>query len=243
MTDPAPVERLDGRSIVVTGVGRAGQVGEAIARDLAGRGARLSIIDRSADDANARAADLRGAGFEVQSYACDLTDVAAVSDVAQRIAGTAGGRVDALVCVAGGFAMSGPVAESTLDVFQRQIAINLTTAWSSARAFLPFLRSARGSIVFFASAAALPGAKVSGMSAYAAAKSGVVTLTRAIAQEERDTGVRANALAPTSIRTATNEASMGSKIRYVERESVAAVVAFLCSDASRNISGQIIELA
>jgi NAD(P)-dependent dehydrogenase (short-subunit alcohol dehydrogenase family) len=203
----------------------------------------VSIIDRSADDASARASDLRRDGLEVRPFACDLTDVTAVSDVAERIASSTAGRVDALVCIAGGFAMSGPVAESTAEVFQRQIAINLTTAWASSRAFLPFLRRARGSIVFFSSAAALPGGKAAGMFAYAAAKAGVATLARAIAQEERESGVRANALAPTAIRTATNEASMGSKIRYVERESVAAVVAFLSSDASLNVSGQVIELA
>jgi NAD(P)-dependent dehydrogenase (short-subunit alcohol dehydrogenase family) len=81
------------------------------------------------------------------------------------------------------------------------------------------------------------------MSAYAVSKAGVITLMRAVAQEERDAGVRSNALAPTAIRTAANIESMGDKVRYVEREEVAETVHFLCfSEASRSITGQVIQL-
>ena len=115
--------------------------------------------------------------------------------------------------------MSGPVAESTLDVWNRQIAINLTTAYLTTRAFLPLLRAGSGSIVFFASEAALPGSTGANRSAYAVAKTGVATLMRSIAAEERKNGVRANALAPASIRTAANVAAMGDDARYIEREA------------------------
>jgi NAD(P)-dependent dehydrogenase (short-subunit alcohol dehydrogenase family) len=80
------------------------------------------------------------------------------------------------------------------------------------------------------------------MAAYAAAKSGVLALMRAVAEEERATGVRANALAPTAIRTAANLDSMGENVRYVEREEVADAVLFLCSDGASAISGQVIRL-
>jgi len=152
------------------------------------------------------------------------------------------GRVDALVNIAGGFAMSGPVAESDFAVWQRQFAINLTTAYLTTRAFLPLLRAARGAIVYFGSAAALPGAKVGKMSAYAAAKAGVLTLMRAVAEEERATGVRANALAPTAIRTASNLESMGESARYVEREQVASAVLWLCSEEASGVTGQVVQL-
>jgi NAD(P)-dependent dehydrogenase (short-subunit alcohol dehydrogenase family) len=65
---------------------------------------------------------------------------------------------------------------------------------------------------------------------------------RAVAAEERAHGVRANALAPTNVRTATNLAAMGSDIAYVERETVAEWIAFLCSPASGPVSGQLIKL-
>ena len=81
------------------------------------------------------------------------------------------------------------------------------------------------------------------MSAYAVSKAGVITLMRAVAQEERDTGVRSNALAPTAVRTAANLESMGETTRYVEREEVANAVDFLCfSPASCAITGQVIQL-
>jgi len=66
---------------------------------------------------------------------------------------------------------------------------------------------------------------------------------RAVAQEERDNGVRANALAPTSIRTATNVKAMGDKVRYVERDEVAQAVVYLCSEDASAISGQLIALS
>jgi NAD(P)-dependent dehydrogenase (short-subunit alcohol dehydrogenase family) len=236
-------ERFDGRCAVVTGVGRAGQVGEAVAREFAQRGASVAIIDRTLVDAEPLAASLRSEGHAVTAYGCDLADHDAIGDVAGAIATSHGGRIDALVNVAGGFAQSGPVAESDPAAFDHQIRINLTSAYGATRACLPFLRTARGAIVFMASAAVLPGGKVAGMSGYGAAKAGLVAFMRAVAQEERVNGVRANALAPTAIRTGTNVATMGEKSAWVERESVAGMIAFLCSHAARNVSGQVIELA
>ena len=81
------------------------------------------------------------------------------------------------------------------------------------------------------------------MSAYAIAKTGVAALMRSIAEEERRNGVRANAIAPTSIRTAANVRDMGNNVRYVEREQVAAAVTFLCSDAASAISGELLALS
>ena len=230
------------RSVVVTGVGRAGQVGEAVALAFATEGAVVSLIARSIDDARARAAELTASGHSATAYACDLTDAAAVDAVARSIVSAAGG-VDVLVNVAGGFAMSGPVATSDATILAKQLAINVSTAYNATRAFLPAIREARGAVVFFASATALPGARVKEMSAYAIAKSGVVTLMRAVAQEERANGVRANALAPTAIRTATNLDSMPADAKYVEREAVATVVRYLCSADAANITGQVFELA
>ena len=136
--------------------------------------------------------------------------------------------------------MSGPVAESDPSVWLKQFAINATTAYLTARAFLPLLRAAKGSIVFFASAAVLPGHRSAEMSAYAASKSALVALMHSIAQEEAPRGVRANAVAPTAIRTTANVASMGSDAAYVSREDVARVVLWLCSEEARVVSGQVI---
>jgi NAD(P)-dependent dehydrogenase (short-subunit alcohol dehydrogenase family) len=232
-----------GSIVVLTGVGAKGQVGEAVARAFADLGASVVLVDRAADKVQERVDDLTTAGLSARGYAADLTDEDSVASLVESVRRDCGDRVNALVHMAGGFAMSGPVAESTLDVWNRQIALNLTTAYLTTRAFLPLLRTAKGAIVLFASETALPGATGSNRSAYAIAKTGVATLMRSIANEERKNGVRANAVAPISIRTAANVSSMGENARYIEREQVAAAVAFLCSDAASAITGELLPLS
>jgi NAD(P)-dependent dehydrogenase (short-subunit alcohol dehydrogenase family) len=229
--------------ILLTGAGREGQVGESVAHALAARGATLLLVDRTADQARDRAASLTQAGHRAFAFGCDLADAKSVDDLATRVRREHGESLSALVHVAGGFALTGSLPQSDVDAWHRMITINLTTAYLVTRAFLPLLRLGKGTIVYFASEAALPGAKVGAIGAYAAAKTGVVTLMRAVAQEERNNGVRANALAPTSIRTAANVQSMGENVRYVEREEVAAAVTYLCSDASSAVNGQLIALS
>jgi NAD(P)-dependent dehydrogenase (short-subunit alcohol dehydrogenase family) len=231
-----------GRHAVVTGVGRAGQVGETVAAAFLRAGADVVLVDRQLADATARAGELRSLGGTAHPMACDLSDVAAVDSLVTHVAQVAPNGVHALVCLAGGFGMSGPVADSDPAVYQKMLAINLTTAYLTTRAFLPALRRVHGAIVYFSSAAVLPGATGARMSGYAAAKAGVAALMRAVADEEAANGVRANAPAPTAIRTAANENSMNSNTRYVEREQVADVTLFLCSDAAHAITGQLIRL-
>jgi NAD(P)-dependent dehydrogenase (short-subunit alcohol dehydrogenase family) len=229
-------------TVIVTGVGHSGQVGEAVALAFAERGAALVLVDRTLDNASTRAAELQRAGYSATAYGCDLTNASEVGELATKVRAELSLPIHALVNVAGGFALSGPVANSEPDAWHRQIAINLTTAYLATRAFLPMLRETRGALVYFASEAALPRSRVAGMAAYAAAKAGVVMLMRAVAQEERANGVRANALAPGSIRTTTNVKAMGDRETFIERSDVAAAAVYLCSDDARAITGQVIAL-
>jgi NAD(P)-dependent dehydrogenase (short-subunit alcohol dehydrogenase family) len=229
-----------GRSVVLTGVGREGQVGEAVAQAFAERGARVFLVDHTEANVRARAEALVARGLRAAFLVADLTDAAAAATLAERVRDATAGRVHAVVHLAGGFAASGPVAESDPAVWQRQFAMNATTAYLTARAFLPLLRGAKGALVFFASEMVLPGARTANLSAYVASKSAVVALAQAIALEERANGVRANAVAPTTIRTADNVAAMGTDAPMVAREAVADVVLWLCSDAARAVTGQVI---
>ncbi len=228
-------------TIVITGVGHEGQVGEAIARAFAAEGATLALLDRTPDAVAARAAALTATGARATGYACDLTNPAEVAEVAARVA-TATPEIDALVNVAGGFAMSGPLGKADATTLRRQIDVNLTTAWVASNAFVPLIKDG-GSVVYFASASVLPGARTANMSAYAAAKAGVVGLMHAMADEGRSRGIRANAVAPIAIRTADNLRDMGTNVRYVERETVAKAVLFLCSADARAITDQVIRLS
>jgi NAD(P)-dependent dehydrogenase (short-subunit alcohol dehydrogenase family) len=228
--------------VLLTGVGRRGQLGETVARAFAERGATLLLVDRDPDQVRQRAEELMAAGHVAEAFACDLSDPAATEALARTIAERHDGRLDAAVLMAGGFAFSGPLSDSDPAELDRQLAINLRTAWCTARAVVPLLRPAGGSLVFFASEAVLPGSASAGMSAYAASKHAVVGVMRAVAAEERKHGVRANAVAPAAIRTARNVEEMGADAHFVEREAVADAVLFLCSPATRAISGQVIPL-
>ena len=227
---------------LITGVGAKGQVGEAVAATLSQRGDHLVLVTRSEKEVKERAADLTAAGFAASGYHCDLADAAAVRDLAARIRQAHGARLDHVVHLAGGFALTGPIAESDPSPVDHLMRINYLTAFNVARAFLPAVREASGAFVFFASENVIEGVRTKGSAAYTAAKSAVVALMRSLADEGREFGVRANALAPASIRTAANEAAMGVDARFVEREQVAAAVAFLCSRAAAAVTGQVVRL-
>lgn len=234
--------------LTLTGVGRAGQVGEGLARYFAAAGWSLALLDLMGDEAEARAADARtyatNANQRITAHAANLADAdAAVAAAAEVLKAHNTDRVTAVVCAAGGFGATGALDASDAAAWHKQFTINLDTAFATTRAFLPAVRAAKGSFVYFGSVAATPGGSPKGLAAYAAAKSGVLTLMRTVALDEKANGVRANAVAPTAIRTAANMADMSDKTVYVERESVAEVIAFLVSSAARNVNGQVITLA
>jgi NAD(P)-dependent dehydrogenase (short-subunit alcohol dehydrogenase family) len=173
----------------------------------------------------------------VLAVEADLTD----ADSAQAVVDAAMerfGRVDALACVAGGFAMAGHVEEQPLDTWRGQLAINLDTAYLLSRAVLgPMLAQGSGSIVFLGSRAALrpfPGA-----SAYIVSKAAVIALMQAIDAEVRTKGVRANAVVPNIVDTPRNRAENPDAdfSRWTTGEELAAVIEWLCGDESAPLSG------
>ena len=232
--------------VVITGVGRAGQVGEGLALGFAQRGATLALLDLDVTEVNARAAALIAQGFSASAHAANLADPADAARAAAAVIeahAQLDGNVYAVVCAAGGFGSTGPLDSTEPAAWHKQFTINLETAYNATRAFLPAVRKARGSFVYFGAVPALPGGTGAGLAAYSAAKSGVLALMRAVAADERANGVRANAIAPTQVRTAANVNDMGADKDYVERESVADVVAFLASPLARNVTGQAIKLS
>lgn len=229
------------RTVLITGIGRPGQVGEVVARAFAGFGDHVLVIDRELITSRERAAALERDGVHATAYAADLSDASAVERLAAQV-GEHHARLDAVIHLAGGWQPGSRIADGTAEQWAHTLSINLLTAVNTARGFVPLVRAARGCFVFIASEAALPGASVSGMAAYATAKLGVVTLMRALAAEEHRHGVRANALAPAAIRTATNESTMGTDAAYVEREAVADAIVWLCSPAAAAVTGQVIQL-
>jgi NAD(P)-dependent dehydrogenase (short-subunit alcohol dehydrogenase family) len=137
--------------VVITGVGRAGQAGEVIARTFAERGATLALLDLQQLEVEARAETLRATGRTVSAHAGNLSDAETARSVAAEVLAAHHdafhGAVHAVICVAGGFGMTGPIDESDPAAWHQQFIINLDTAYATTRAFLPALRAGRGSLV------------------------------------------------------------------------------------------------
>lgn len=225
---------------LVTGVGRVGQIGHAVARALGRAGAKLVIVDVNAAALAERATELGAEGVAIRAAPGDLTKPEG-SAAAVRAAVEGFGGLDVVVNVAGGFFNSGPITDVTPDKLELDLGVNFKTAFFTCQAAIPALVArGGGAIVNFASIAVIR--SLTNMSAYTAAKSAVAGLTRALAREYRDANVRVNAVAPATVRTAENVAQMkpDPKTPLVEIHEVVDVVLFLVSDAARAVTGQIV---
>lgn len=226
-----------GRTVLVTGVARSGQIGHAVAQAFGEAGARVIAVDRNAVAVAERVREFAAAGIEAKPAAGDLTE----PDVAALAVETAlkhFGRLDAVINVAGGLTTFGPVERTDATGFDREIAINLKTAFLMSRAAVTALAQTRGAIVNFASVAYFRPAGQ--MAVYSAAKAGVAALTQSLAVELWPKGVRVNAVAPGMVRTPENIASSGEGAHYVEIAQVIQTVQFLASESSSGITGQVV---
>ncbi len=239
--------RLDGKVAIITG--GAGGIGAATARLMTARGARVAIADIAFEPAQALAAQLAGA----LAVSLDLESEASIEAmVAQVLAHF--GRLDVLHNNA---ALLGPdIAASDSDVermatalWDRTFAVNVRGTMIACRAALPHLRAHRGNVVNTVSNLALQGHLI--QAAYSSSKAAIIQMTRAIAASHGRLGVRCNAVAPgmtmtpalrqafpPALRQAVEEETL--RDRLGEPEDIAEAVAFLASDAARNITGQVL---
>jgi NAD(P)-dependent dehydrogenase (short-subunit alcohol dehydrogenase family) len=226
------VEGLRDRVAVVTGAGRG--IGKAIAETLAANGARTSALDLAAPDHPG-----------ILGLACDVSDEAAVDRAFGQVEAELG-RVSVLVLNAGIFPVV-PFEETTRDLWDRCLAVNLTGAFLCARRALPGMREQRyGRIVAIGSSAGKAGGARS-VAAYAASKGGLMTLAKSIANEYAQYGITSNAVAPTLIETDMIEGmrELVSRIpvgRFGRPEEVAALVAFLASEHAGYITGEVTDI-
>ena len=231
---------LRGKTALVTGVGRAGQIGYAVARGLGRAGAKVLVAGRSDSEPRDRAAELTAEGIAAQAVAADLSDPAGAQR-AVAAATAAFGGLDVVINAAGGLIYFGDFLKLSADAFERELSANVKTTLYVCQAAIPVLLArGGGAIVNFASIAvqrALPQ-----MVSYSAAKWAVAGITRALAREYRDANIRVNAVAPATVRTAANLAQLkpDAKTRLVELEDLVRAVLFLASDEALAVTGQIL---
>ncbi|MGE0223197.1 MAG: SDR family oxidoreductase [Acetobacteraceae bacterium] len=225
--------------IIVTGA--AGNVGSAVARLLASRGARVAAVDTVADRLQQVVDALDGAGRHLALSEFDLTDPAATDALVAKVTGSLGG-LNGVATTVGGFAMA-KLADAGLDQWDHMFALNVKTTWNIYRSAVPAIRkSGGGALVGIGSAAGLRGSGQ--MAAYSATKSAVMRLTESLADELWGERIRVNAVLPTTIDTPQNRAAMpgADTSKWVQPAEVAEAMAFLLSDAASAVSGQLLQV-
>ena len=242
--------RLDGRTAFVTG-GAQG-IGLACAEALGEAGARVVIADRDEDGLELAVANLRSKDVSCRGQAFDVTDSAAVTEAADAMMQEEG-RIDILVNNAG-IARSDTAAEDVEDeLWLSVLDVNLNGSFWCARAFGKHMLAARqGAIVNVGSMSGFIVNRPQAQSYYNASKAAVHQLTKSLAAEWADRGVRVNAVAPTYIATPLNAfADKGSEMyrrwidgtpqgRLGEPEEVASIALFLASDMASLMTGSIV---
>jgi len=151
--------------------------------------------------------------------------------------------VDGLLHLIGAFDGGKPVAETSDEIWQKMFEFNLRSAYLMFRAVLPQMTKAgRGRIVAMGSRAVLE--PMANFAAYSAAKAALVTLVKAVAAENKNSGITANAVLPSIIDTPANRAAMPAAdySKWVTPESIASLMVWLASDAARSVNGAAIPI-
>lgn len=237
------------RVAVVTG-GASG-VGRAICEHLARDGRRVAVLDIDAIGAEVVAADLRGKGFTALSAEVDVADRCSISAAFDAVRAKLG-PIGILVTSA---AVTGfvPFEEITVEDWERTLRVNLSGTFHCVQLAVPdMVEAGWGRVVTISSAAGQTGALRQGH--YSASKGGVITLTKTVALEYAARGITANTIPPFTVDTPMLRAAQEAKLlprqevlarmvpagRLGTPDDVAALAAFLCTDAAGYITGQVV---
>ena len=239
--------RLTNKRVLITG--SASGIGRATARLFAAEGAQLTLCDRDHLQNENLAREIDGTGGQVQAIQTDVGEPDDMENAINAAVATYGG-LDVLYNNAGGAtAKDGAITEIELDEFWRTIRVDLFGTVLGCRFAIPHLvQAGGGSIINTTSIRAMIGTE--GADAYTSAKGGVVTLTRALALQWAQAGIRVNAIAPgviltDRVRTMLRDddpVRVKTPLGPSEPEDVAPLALYLASNESRQMTGMILPL-
>jgi NAD(P)-dependent dehydrogenase (short-subunit alcohol dehydrogenase family) len=230
------------RAMVVVVTGASGALGAAVAKHLVAKGYKAALFgsERSKAELDALAAEVGGAGV-ASVVAGDATSAATWSEALPRVERELGEAPTHAVLTAGAWRGGKALHDEQDDATWRAMMdANLETAHRSLRALLPgMVARGRGSIVLIGSRPAVEPKTGAKSAAYAASKAAVVALAQAVAAEVLANGVRVNVVLPSTLDTPANRHAMpkADASKWVTLASAAEVIAFLLSDAARDVSG------
>lgn len=227
--------RFADKTVIVTGA--AGNLGSAVATKFAEEGASVALFGHRLEKVEAVASELSG---NHAAFGVDLTDREATKKAVADVTETLG--PPAIVCaIAGGFDMGTPVHEVPAEDWQKMMDLNLGTLLSVLAAVTPgMIERGAGKIVTIGANGAKTGGKT--MGPYAASKSAVMRVTESASAELKGHGINVNSVLPSVIDTPENRSAMpkADPGKWVTPESLAGVIAFLCSDDAKDIHGALV---
>ena len=204
--------RLQGRIAIVTGAGCIGPGwgnGRATAVRFAEEGAKIFAIDRNLDNVTETVERVTAAGGEIVTHQCDVTNSVSVNAMVKTCLDRFG-RIDVLVNNVGGSAAGGP-AEMSEDVWYAQVDYNLKSVFLTLKHVLPVMEQQKsGAVVNIASTSGLRWTG-SAQVGYAATKAGVIQLSRVVAVQYADKGIRVNTVVPGQLHTPMVEARLAGQ--------------------------------
>lgn len=242
--------RLADKRVLITGTG--GGQGAAAAATFAAEGARVVGCDVAPGTAEQTAETLRAKGHDVTGATVDLADADAAAAWVEDAASALGG-IDVLYNNAAGFGFA-PFADMSLELWRHVMRVELDIVFHTTQpAWRHLQRTGTASLINTASMSAIRGIAPLGQAAHAAAKGGVVALTKTLAAEGAEHGIRANTMSPGFVKTPATDAAVGDELRAFqmgmhllrragESDEIAQLALYLASDESRWLTGQNISI-
>jgi len=234
------MSELKDRVAIITGA--SGNLGSAVAKKLITSGSKLALVDRHLDilqNVYKGDFDPENTMFVAPADVLDKSSVESmITDILDRF-----NRIDILVNTVGGYRAGTPTHETTLETWDYMLNLNARSVFITSSAIIPaMIEQNSGKIINIASRAALVGS--ANAAAYSASKSAVIKISESMSSELKDFGINVNCVIPGTLDTVQNRQSMpdANFDSWVAPTSIADVILFLASDASRDIHGAAIPI-